>query len=173
METLKYNENISDLLKSDKKNLIIGTITNYNWEKVEVFFNSYAMQKFSNCDCVMFVSYMSQSTIDKIKSRGVIVYEIPDKYKDMRIVDYRWRLYEEFLNENKDKYKFIFSADIRDTVFQKDVFKYFEKNKPFLGISLEDGILSERLNREWLITNFGEDIYKSMENERIICIGTL
>ena len=63
-----------------KKNLIIGAITNYNWEILYPFFKSYELAGFENCECVMFVGNMASNTIDKIKSFGVIVYNMPDKY---------------------------------------------------------------------------------------------
>lgn len=62
-----------------KKNLIIGAITNYDWDKLSIFFNSLKMSKFENCDIVMYVGNMKQNTIDKLKSYGVIVYPIPEK----------------------------------------------------------------------------------------------
>jgi hypothetical protein len=51
-----------------KKNLIIGAITNYDWDKLSIFFNSLKMSKFENCDIVMYVGNMKQNTIDKLKS---------------------------------------------------------------------------------------------------------
>ena len=64
-----------------KKNLLIGSITNYLWEDVAPFFKSFERAGFENCDCVMFVANMSNKTIEKIKSCGVIVQKIPDKFK--------------------------------------------------------------------------------------------
>lgn len=105
-----------------RKNLLIGAISNYRWEDVALFFKSYFKAGFSNCDCVMFVSNMLVGTIDKIKSYGIIVFNTPDKYKSISIINYRWKIYEDFLNDNKDKYSLVFTADLRDTVFRKDIF---------------------------------------------------
>ena len=62
---------------------------------------------------------MNSRTINNIKSCGVIVYKTPEKYKNMKIINYRWKIYEEFLKNNKDKYNLVFTADIRDVFFQK------------------------------------------------------
>lgn len=154
-----------------KKNLIIGTITNYNWKKVSLFFKSYEKAGFGNCDCVMFVGKMSQDTIDKIKSCGVIVYEIPNEFKNMDIIKCRWKIYENFLNDNKGKYNLVLSADSRDVIFQSDIFKLYQNGKSFLGVPLEDLSLSEEMNKKWLISAYGEKLYKTIENERIICLS--
>jgi len=72
-----------------------------------------------------------------------------------------------------DKYNLVFAADIRDTFFQQDVFKLYNSSKPFLGVALEETTIDNEINREWIVNAFGEEIYKSMINERIICGGTV
>ena len=70
--------------------------------------------------------------------------------------------------------KLVFTTDLRDSIFQKDVFKYYDNQQSFLGIAIEDGILSyEPLNKEWLLNAYGKDVLNIIGNERIICIGTL
>ena len=128
---------------------------------------------FNNCDCIMFIRNMNSRTINNIKSCGVIVYKTPEKYKNMKIINYRWKIYEEFLKNNKDKYNLVFTADIRDVFFQRDIFKYYENYKSFLGVALEDGYLSNYFNKNWILNAYGEDIYKILQNERIICVGTI
>ena len=156
-----------------KKNLLIGSITNYLWEDVAPFFKSFERAGFENCDCVMFVANMSDKTIEKIKSCGVIVQKIPEKFQGQCIIDYRWELYIDFLRDKREDYAMIFTADVRDTIFQADVFKFYRGNKKFLGLALEDGILSEPCNKSWLIRRYGEETYESIKNKRIICTGTV
>ena len=169
---LNINHEYSQL-RTKKKNLIIGAISNYSWKKVSIFFKSYEKVKFENCDCVMFVRKMSQDTIDKIKSCGVTIYEIPIEFKNVDIINSRWKIYENFINDNKGKYNLILTADLRDVFFQSDIFKLYENNKPFLGIALEDLSLTEFRNKKWLINAYGEKLYKTIEHERIICVGTI
>ena len=160
-------------LGSIKKNLVIGAIVNYKWDKVKVFFGSYYLAKFENCDCIMFVANMPKNTIRKMKSCGVIVYPIPDKYINIPIRSSRWKIYGDYLNDNPGKYNLVFTADIRDTFFQSDFFNFYNSTKPFLGVAIEDGTLTEFYNKNWLINTYGEDLYKTMANERIICVGTI
>ena len=162
-----------DSQKQEKKNLIIGAFSNYSWDKIKTFFKSYQNVGFKNCDCVMFVSNLKKKTIDEIKSRGVIVYPIPEKYKDELIINVRWKIYEDYLNKNQDKYKLVFTADIRDVFYQRDLFQFYDSTKPFLGIAIEDGTLTGKHSRDWLIEAYGEELYKTIMNERIFCVGTV
>ena len=167
----KENKN-SNLLK---KNLIIGSIIGYDWEVIAPFFKSFEQAGFENCDCVMFVGQMTQSTIEKINSSGVIVHPIPHKYKLLNVVinNYRWEIYETFIIENINKYNIVLTADVRDTFFQFDFFKLYKKTKSFLGVAFEDNILTQATNKNWIIDVFGVDIHEKIKNERIICTGTV
>ena len=42
-----------------------------------------------------------------------------------------------------------------------------------MGIALEDGNLSEKLNSRWIIEAYGHELYKKIKNERIFCVGTV
>ena len=69
-----------------KKNLIIGTFANYDWKTISPFIISYTKSSFENCDLIIFVYNISKSTITKIKSFGVIVYDIPEKYRYKQVL---------------------------------------------------------------------------------------
>lgn len=82
-------------------------------------------------------------------------------------------MYADFLKEKKTKYNLVFSADIRDTIFQEDIFNYYKNTGPFLGVAIEDGTLNEKLNKKWIISVCGEKIHETIMTERIICVGSL
>ena len=181
-ESIKYNNinlknnNIDSNNNSiffEKKNLIIGSFQGFNWSVISPFFNSFKKARFENCICVMFVNNVSQETINKVQSLGIIVYSIPEKYNNLTIINYRWKLYKDFINENREKYNLIFTADVRDVYFQKDVFKFYENKKSFLGVAIEDNFLTENMNKKWLIEAYGQKLYETIKNERIICVGTI
>ena len=157
----------------NKKNLIIGAIINDNWKNISLFFKSYEKVGFENCDCVMFVTKISQDTFDKIKSCGVNIYKIPNKFKNTNINNSKWKIYENFLNDHLGKYNLVFTADIRNVFFQNDIFKFYENRNSFLGVALEDATLTEENNKQWIINAYGEYLYKTIEHERIINIGTI
>ena len=94
-------------------------MTHYNWDIIKPFFKSFKKAKFENCECVIFVDNMSLYIINKIKSFGIFVYEVPDKLKNKTIINTRWKLYYDFLNDNAEKYKLVLAVDIRYSFFSK------------------------------------------------------
>ena len=170
---LKIKVICSNKIQTYKKNLIIGAVINYKWKKVAPFVKSYVMSNIKNCDCILFISKLSKYTIYKIKSFGIIVYNIPEKYKKKKIINIRWKLYEDFLISNLYKYNLVMAVDIKDIFFQKDPFKYYNNKKSFLGIAIEDGTLSKGINRDWIIGAYGKDLHKTIQHNNIICVGTI
>ena len=160
--------------KNNKKNLIIGLAIGYSWKKIKNFFISLIKAEFQNCDYVMFVRGLSRNTLKKIKSFGVKIYQI-QRVSKISPVNYRWELYKDFLELNKDKYNLVFTADTRDTIFQKDIFQFYENyKKPFLGINLEEILLSNEINKEWMLLFCNETEFNNkLANKNVICGGTL
>ena len=155
-----------------KKNLIFGLIENYSFNTILPFFKSLVKANFENCDTVIFVRYVSSKIINYLRKIGVFIFSIPKQYKNVSSINVRWKMYSDFLKDKKNKYNLILHTDIRDTFFQKDIFKYYENyNQPFLGVAIEDGNLNENKNKKWIINYVGEEIYKKIKNERIICVG--
>ena len=158
---------IESILNS-KKNLILGAIKNYNWNKIKPFFKSFKYANFKNCDIVLFANDLNQNTTIEIKSYGVIIHEIPEKFKNMIINNYRYKLYSDFLSDKLNQYNMILCTDIRDVIFQNDIFKYFERYNNFLCIALEDGLLSSGYNKKWLIEIFGNSLFNILKDKQII-----
>lgn len=157
-----------------KKNVILGIIQNYSLSRVLPFFNSIFYSNFTNCDIVMFVRYVSANLINYLKSIGVIVYQISNIYNSIRRPNHlRWKMFINFLEENKNRYNLVFSVDVRDSFFQKDVFIHYANYSSFLGLALEDGILSEKINKNNIIKLAGIEKHNKIKDERIICMGTV
>ena len=130
-----------------KKNLILGIIHNYSLKRILPFFKSLIYTNITNCDIIMFVRNVSPAVINYLNKINVIVYKINKEYKEIKPTHIRWKLYFELLKEKINQYNLVFSADVRDTIFQKDIFSYYENYSSFLGITLEDGTLSDEWNK--------------------------
>ena len=122
---------------------------------------------------VMFVRDITNETIYYLRSIGVSVLLIPKQYGNIRIINIRWKMYIDFLKVNKNNYNLVLHTDVRDTFFQKDVFKYYKDYKQFLGVAIEDGTLQEDINKLWIIDYVGEEKHRKIKNERIICVGQI
>ena len=160
---------------SDKKNVIISIIKGYSWSLIKPFFISLLEAKIHNYDLIMFVDNLSEETLNKIKLCGAIIKDLPKKnlgYQDL--VKYRWKIISDFLKESKDKYNLVFVTDVRDVIFQKDIFQYYENSKPFIAFTLEDITLRNPVNKNWvkqLCTDNHQ--YEKIADERVICGGTI
>ena len=106
-----------------KKNVILGTLMKYSLDQILPFFNSLIQANFSNIDVVIFIKDVKVDIIRYLKSIGVILKSIPKEYNNMDITKSRWKLYNDFLNNRKNQYNLVFTTDIRDVFFQKDIFK--------------------------------------------------
>lgn len=170
------NINIHNSLNSTnyiyKKNVIIGLIQGYSLNVVLPFFESLIHADIKNCDFVIFVKDVSPFFINYLKSFRAIIYKIPEEYHNLDLMNLRWKLYKDFLKEKENEYNLVFITDIRDTLFQKDIFQYYKNNDSFIGVALEDGTLNETKNRNWIINYAGIEKHKIIQNEKIICFGT-
>ena len=156
-----------------KKNVILSMVVKYDWEKIAPFIISFYESNIIDCDLVLFISGVSQNVIDILKSYGIILYQIPNEYIKLNVPVYRWKMYLDFLNENKEKYNFVLSVDIRDSIIQNDLFKYYSTNNSFLSFSFEDGNLNYSFNKIWMINFFGYKVQRLLMHKKTICAGTV
>ena len=164
---------IKKLKRDNKKNLVIGVIERYSWITVKPFFISYIKANFKNCDCVIFYRNINDDTLNRIRLLGIITFEIPKQYNRMQINNVRYKIYKDYLIDKLDKYNMVLHADVRDTYFQKDVFRFYKNKKHFIGLALEDGNLTDKYSRSWIKAQYSKEIYGELKNKTIICSGTI
>ena len=169
-----------------KKNLILGIITSYGWTDIEPFFVSW-QKNFSNADCVIFYDDISDWTMEQFdylnndeqlecidEDNGKLkLIKIPEEYKDRLVIDIRCSLYKEFLNAHKNEYKQALLTDVRDVIFQGNLFKPLESYENYLGYATEEKTLEEKTNRSWLLKFFNDEEYQKIKEKKIICNGTI
>ena len=69
-----------------------------------------------------FFIMLSNKTIENIQYYGAKTIEIPEKYSGMKINNVRYKLYEEYLNNNTDKYNIILHVDVRNIFLSERFF---------------------------------------------------
>ena len=156
-----------------KKNLILGGIRSLPWKSIKPFFVSLFDANITNCDIVMFCKKISDEVKDNLISLGVKILDIPDEFNKLSVPDVRYVIYERYLRDKWKNYNMILTVDIRDAIFQKDIFKQYDNYNSFLGLAIEDGDLTEKSNKRWLLRIYGNETYESIKNERIICCGSV
>lgn len=163
------------------KDLIIGGASNYSWHQLQYWVNSIKRTGFEG-EIVLCVSNIDQTTVDKLTSEGVKVALYGQKEGD-RYVDqvgaphvkrffYIW----DYLNRNKDQYRFVLMTDTRDVVFQKDPTKYLDENlKLHTMVASSEGLLYK--DEPWGDNNLQEALgpyFHSIYRENMIYnVGTI
>ena len=157
----------------NKKNLIISTLTRFKWKKILPFVKSLIKANLQNYDAIIFVKQVNDSIIKNLKSFGINVHKITDKFENVPIFNYRWKVYNDFLGNNREKYKFVLSVDLKDTIIQNDIFSLYEGKENFLGFSLEDVPLKNGFSGYRIIELFGTELFETIKNEKMINAGTV
>lgn len=156
------------------KNLVMGVAKGYGWNDIEPFVNSF-QKNCNNADLVLFVDNPSKFTEDKLNRGGVRIEQIPENLKSMIIVCSRFIMYKNFIDAHPE-YEKIFCTDVRDVIFQGDLFSKYADNKNFLVYAKEADLIKNdkgNYNQTWIRQLFGESEYQKIADKIIVCAGTI
>ena len=159
------------LNSSNKKNLIISTLIRFKWKKILPFIKSLIKANLQNYDIVIFVKEVKASIIKNLKSFGIKIHEISEKFENIIVYNYRWKVYNDFLRKNRGKYNFILSIDIKDSIIQNDIYTLYRNKEKFLGFSYEHAPIKEGYIGRRILDVFGTELYEKIKNEKIINAG--
>ena len=160
-----------------KKNLVMGAAGGYDWDTLEPFVVSFK----KNCpsaELLLFVDDISDFTRDQLIRGGCRLEDFPEKYKGILVVNSRFKIYYDFLDEHGDDYEQVLLTDTRDVIFQKDVFESFKDRKNFLGYAtLDEDIRGSKtgckVDYNNLVGRFGKEEADKLLDKKIICAGTI
>jgi hypothetical protein len=132
------------------KDLIISATTRYGKNELHNYVESIDRCGF-NGDKIMVVYEINQETIDYLKSKGWGLYQFQ---LQGHIHMHRLLTMYSVLNTQTEKYRYVFSTDVRDVVFQKNPSEYLENNlKGGLLVSSENVLYK---NEPWGTKNIHE-----------------
>ena len=156
-----------------KKNLILGTAWGYNLPKIASFVKSW--KKYcADAHLILVVEPSTpRSKYDWLVEQGVDVrFFTAGQHLTTPIHNTRFYKYLDILLEEINVYDRVFLTDVRDVVFQGDIFS--EVTEPGLHCFLEDGrtTCTEGFNRGIITHNFGEKVWEEFKDLPIICSGT-
>lgn len=164
------------------KDLVIGSITNYDYPQIKYWVNSIERSGFSG-DKVMLCYNISYSTADELRSRGyeLITFDKNDsanRYeynkKNFCIMLERFIHMWYFLRQRKGQYRYLITTDVKDVVFQRNPSEWLEANLG--GKKINAACESIRYKDEWwgnnnLMQAFGPTVYEVNKDNLIYNAG--
>lgn len=165
------------------RDLIIGSITNYNFDNIKYWVNSLDTCGFTGTKAMLCYN-ISFDVVDELVKRGYEIFAFRSneqlrrfEYRDnFSIVVERFLHLWFFLKNIKDKYRYIISTDVKDVVFQTNPSVWLENN---LG-NKEINVASESIsyeNEDWgnnnLLKSFGPLIHEHNKKNIVYNAGTI
>ena len=171
------------------KDIVIGCITNYNFDKIKHWVNSLDRSGFDGIK-VMLCYSIEYAVVEELtkrnytifafgqnKENGNLFYKHPNE-RSFNICLDRFAHIPFFLNrlENKDQYRYVIATDVKDVIFQSNPSEWLEKNVGDKKINVASESLTYE-NESWGKNNmklsFGPLIYERMKNKLIYNAGTI
>jgi len=169
-----------------KKNLILTILHKYNYPVVEPFIKSLKQTGYQD-DLVIFISEATSKTTKKIlKKQGAILVEFKNSYPfingyngvfediapSITLNNYRFLFYLKYITENAGQYENIMLTDIRDVVFQKNIFDGIEDNKIYFFLEDASEVFrSSAMNYDWCLYANGHEITEKIIDKNVSCAG--
>lgn len=158
-----------------EKDLIIGAFTNYtDYDVLKPWVESIKETGFTG-DIVLIAIDASENLVETLKKRGVIVVRRSNAQK-MMVHMLRFLTIYDYLKNNKGKYRYVVSTDVRDVIFQKNPFDYLLNkfyNINVIAASEAIKIKNEKWNRENIIKNFGNYFYDDVAEQEVLNVGII
>ena len=174
----QYLINIYNNIYSSKKNLVMTTLINYEYD-IHYRFIGTLFDNVKNVKVVVFITKNDEKHINRIKDiyPNYNIETMQIHMKDIHIVNLRFKLYYNYLVENENIYDLIFLCDSRDVIFQKDIFTHpIINNKYDLYLFEEESndITIDRCQFNSLYVKKSQlNINDLVKNKNILCVGTI
>lgn len=169
-----------------KKNLILTVLHKYHYPVIEPFIKSLKATNYEG-DLVIFVSDVTTKTTKEIlKKHGATLIEFKsgypfiDSYRDVfhdiapqiTINNYRFLFYLKYLKENAGRYENIMLTDIRDVIFQSNIFERIENNKIYFFLEDSSEVFrASKMNYDWCLKANGPEVTNKIIDKNVSCAG--
>ena len=165
------------------KDMVIGSITGYDFDKIRPWVNSLDRSGFDGTKAMLCYN-VSQDTVKELTDRG---YQIFAFNRNEQTGDFEYRrvfsiVVERFLHlwyflkEHRGTHRYIITTDVKDVVFQYNPSAWLEQNMGNKKINVASESIAYG-KEDWGANNlqksFGHLIYKDMENNIIANAGTI
>lgn len=163
--------------KDSINNLVIGVALNYDINKIKVFVESFRSHHLNDSVILVFDDNVNQETIRYLNQNSIDYYIWTSHLCNrVNLMNSRFQMYLEILQIIKNKPKNIYLTDVRDVVFQGNLFEGAHIKNDYIYFFLEDDgkiVRDCAINSFWIKYAFGSIIYKNIYKKRISCAGTV
>lgn len=167
------------------KDIIIGVVDNYDWDKIKYWANSIKKSGFDGHKALI-VFNMDDATVKKLTEEEFMTMGVTpyvegkgftyDGNGRSIMVDRFFYIYN-FLKMLDESFERVIITDVRDVVFQNNptdwMNEYFLPHYNLIVGSENLNYADEPWGRNNLIKSFGEYFYDSLKEQQIICAGVL
>lgn len=167
------------------KDVVIGCITNYNYDKIKYWVNSLDRSGFDGLK-VMLCYNIDFDVAEELSQRGYTIFAFGRNDEERKLVYdkpnfniclERFAHIPIFLNKltNKENYRHIIATDVRDVVFQSNPSEWLDKNfKQDINLSCESlKYKDEAWGKQNMYLSFGPLIAETMYDRPIYNAGVL
>lgn len=171
-------------MSQNKRDIIVGCFTNYDWDKIQYWVNSVNQSGFTG-EKLMIVYNASFATAQRILDKQISIRAFDkDEARQMFcypqqfvIVVSRFLHMWDFFNSlpNLDDYRYVITTDVKDVVFQQDPSIWLEQNLGDKKICVSSESIKychEPWGNDNLFNSFPA-VYNSMKNNTIWNCGVL
>ena len=151
--------------------LIISAVTGYNFNQIELFIHS-ALQN-TSCDIALIAQQSDHQTRNALSNVARIkIFTVEDLTDPKDMAQDRFLLARQILNKIQPNK--VFLTDSRDVFFQGDPLWVTEAQSNKAIIASEPvKIKNCKINSGWLNSYFGNTVLEKIEENDVLCVGTL
>jgi hypothetical protein len=168
------------------KDIVIGAITNYSWDKINCWVNSLDQSGFDGLK-VMLCYNIQYNVAEELTKRGYTILAFKRNDEDRRLeyhkenfnicLDRFFHIWY-FLHrlQDKEQYRNVIATDVGDVIFQSNPSKWLEENLGDKQINVGSECIqyqNEEWNRRNMELSFGSVIYDFMKDKQVYNAGAI
>jgi len=157
------------------RDLVIGAVSNYNYDEIKYWVNSLNSCGFTG-EKVLLCYNIKDEVIEILNSKSINTIKINDDGKDILVK--RFYHYWIILNrlQKYENFRYVISTDVRDVIFQKNPSEWLEKNLNEYKINASSESIRYR-DEDWgrnnLTNAFGELLYNHNRDNIVYNAGVM
>jgi hypothetical protein len=157
----------------EKKDLIIGAFTNYNFNQLRPWVESIEECGFKG-DKVMVVGNHSPETLHELEKRNFFLVDMPKLNIPVHVL--RFLAIYDYLKDVHSHYRYVVTTDVKDVYFQTNPIDWLEENLKFKKlVAGSEGMLykDEPWGNDNLFQTYGTYVHELFKNNKIYNVGTI